>query len=139
MWNTCAWTAEGQRDWIKTNLGPTLEAAGMRRLQLMVLDHNRDALPWYPATVSCSRGACGAKAFLFFFFLMFVEMPFFAILIFLHLTQILEDPETHQFVDGVAIHWYDDDNTGPEVMSELHSLFEDKFLLYTEACDGEFS
>ncbi|XP_063843985.1 putative glucosylceramidase 3 [Scylla paramamosain] len=98
-WNTCAWTAEGQRDWIKTTLGPTLQAAGMRHLQLMVLDHNRDALPWYPAT-------------------------------------ILEDPESNQFVDGVAIHWYDDDNTGPEVMSELHSLFEDKFLLYTESCDG---
>ncbi|KAG0728246.1 putative glucosylceramidase 3 [Chionoecetes opilio] len=99
MWNTCAWTAEDQRDWIKTNLGPTLEAASMRRLQLMVLDHNRDALPWYPAT-------------------------------------ILEDPESNQFVDGVAIHWYDDDNTGPEVMNELHSLFEDKFVLYTESCDG---
>ncbi|MPC89966.1 putative glucosylceramidase 4 [Portunus trituberculatus] len=101
MWNTCAWTAEGQRDWIKTTLGPILEAAGMRYLKLMVLDHNRDALPWYPAT-------------------------------------ILEDPQSNQFVDGVAIHWYDDDNTGPEVMTELHSLFEDKFLLYTESCDGKY-
>ena len=56
MWNTCAWTAEGQRDWIKSTLGPTLEAAGMRHLKLMVLDHNRDALPWYPATVSIFCG-----------------------------------------------------------------------------------
>lgn len=52
FWNTCAWTPEDQRDWIKTNLGPTLEAAGLRRVKLMVDDHNRDTLPWYPATVS---------------------------------------------------------------------------------------
>ncbi|CAL4258628.1 unnamed protein product, partial [Meganyctiphanes norvegica] len=48
-WNTCGWTAEDMRDWIKTNLGPTLEAAGLRRLKLMVDDFNRDTLPWYPA------------------------------------------------------------------------------------------
>ncbi|KAK4323931.1 hypothetical protein Pmani_005390 [Petrolisthes manimaculis] len=46
-WNTCGWTAEDMRDWIKQNLGPTLEAAGMRRLKLMVDDFNRDTLPWY--------------------------------------------------------------------------------------------
>ncbi|ROT65524.1 hypothetical protein C7M84_016509 [Penaeus vannamei] len=50
-WNTCAWTAEDQRDWIKQSLGPTLEEAGLRRLKLMVPDHSRNALPWYPATV----------------------------------------------------------------------------------------
>lgn len=99
MWNTCAWSAEDARDFIKNNWGPTLEAAGMGDIQLMVLDHNRDALPWYPAT-------------------------------------ILEDPDSNKYIDGTAIHWYDDDNTGPEVMDELQSLFPEKFLLYTEACDG---
>ncbi|XP_063590816.1 putative glucosylceramidase 3 [Penaeus indicus] len=99
FWNTCAWTPEDQRDWIKTNLGPTLEAAGLRRIKLMVDDHNRDTLPWYPAT-------------------------------------ILEDPETNKYVDGIALHWYADDWTGPSVMDETQALFPDKFLLYTESCDG---
>lgn len=51
--------------------------------------------------------------------------------------QVLEDADASQYVDGTAVHWYDDDNTGPEVMDQLHDLFPDKFILYTEACDGE--
>ncbi|XP_050706403.1 putative glucosylceramidase 3 [Eriocheir sinensis] len=98
-WNTCAWSAEDMRDWIKSNLGPTLEAADMGHIKLMVLDHNRDALPWYSQT-------------------------------------ILEDADANKYVDGTAVHWYDDDNTGPEVLSELNDLFPDKFQLYTESCDG---
>ena len=52
-WNTCAWSAEDMRDWIKTSFGPAMTDAGLRRVQIMVLDHNRDALPWYPETVRC--------------------------------------------------------------------------------------
>ncbi|XP_069186074.1 putative glucosylceramidase 4 [Procambarus clarkii] len=98
-WNTCAWSAEDQRDWIKTNLGPTLEDANLRRLKLMIVDHNRDTLPWYPST-------------------------------------ILEDEESRQYVDGIALHWYADDWAQPSLMDEIHSLFPDKFLLYTESCEG---
>ena len=39
------------RDWVVADLGPTMEAAGYGDVQIMVLDHNRDALPWYPQTV----------------------------------------------------------------------------------------
>ncbi|XP_018013259.1 putative glucosylceramidase 3 [Hyalella azteca] len=46
-WNTCGWNAEDMRDWIKLNLGPTLEAAGLRRLKMMIDDFNRDTLPDY--------------------------------------------------------------------------------------------
>ncbi|CAL4071152.1 unnamed protein product [Meganyctiphanes norvegica] len=98
-WNTCGWTAEDMRDWIKTNLGPTLEAAGLRRLKLMVDDFNRDTLPWYPA-------------------------------------KMLEDPEAYQYIDGTAVHWYSDRWVGPAVLSELQGLFPEKFILYTEACEG---
>nr|XP_027228108.1 putative glucosylceramidase 4 [Penaeus vannamei] len=101
-WNTCAWTAEDQRDWIKQSLGPTLEEAGLRRLKLMVPDHSRNALPWYPAT-------------------------------------ILEDPAAALYVDGIAIHWYRDDVIGASVMDETQALFPDRFLLYTEACDGSYA
>ncbi|XP_071528318.1 LOW QUALITY PROTEIN: lysosomal acid glucosylceramidase-like [Panulirus ornatus] len=41
-WNTCIWTAEEMRDWIKESLGPTLEAAGLRRLKVMVGDDSRN-------------------------------------------------------------------------------------------------
>ncbi|XP_037785330.1 putative glucosylceramidase 4 [Penaeus monodon] len=101
-WNTCAWTAEDQRDWTKQSLGPALEEAGLGRLKLMVPDHSRNALPWYPAT-------------------------------------ILEDPAAARYVDGIAIHWYRDDVIGPSVMDETQPLFPDRFLLYTEACDGSLS
>ncbi|XP_047486069.1 LOW QUALITY PROTEIN: lysosomal acid glucosylceramidase-like [Penaeus chinensis] len=98
-WNTCGWTAEDMRDWIKANLGPTLEAAGMRRLVLMIDDFNRDTLPWYPKPM-------------------------------------LEDPASAQYIDGTAVHWYSDQWVGPSVMDETQMLFPDKFLLYTEACEG---
>lgn len=51
--------------------------------------------------------------------------------------QILEDPAAARYVDGIAIHWYRDDVIGPSVMDETQPLFPDRFLLYTEACDGE--
>ncbi|XP_042883603.1 lysosomal acid glucosylceramidase-like [Penaeus japonicus] len=100
-WNTCGWTAEDMRDWIKANLGPTLQAAGLRRLVLMVDDFNRDTLPWYPKPM-------------------------------------LEDPESAQYIDGTAVHWYSDQWVGPSVMDETHMLFPDKFLMYTEACEGNW-
>jgi len=99
MWNTCLWTAEDMRDWLKADLGPIMNTAGFADKIIMVLDHNRDALPWYPKT-------------------------------------ILEDPEANQYVDGTAVHWYDDANSYPNLMSETHDLFPDKFILYTEACEG---
>nr|XP_045599908.1 lysosomal acid glucosylceramidase-like [Procambarus clarkii] len=48
--NCCGWTAEEMRDWMKGNLGPSLEAAGYRRLQMMMVDFNRDSLPWFVET-----------------------------------------------------------------------------------------
>ncbi|XP_018012609.1 lysosomal acid glucosylceramidase [Hyalella azteca] len=98
-WNTCAWTAEDQRDWIKTNLGPAFVDAGYDDVKIMVLDHNREFLPDYPAA-------------------------------------ILEDPETYKYVDGIAVHWYSDNNDYPDRLTSTHDLFPDKFLLYTESCEG---
>ncbi|XP_066971336.1 putative glucosylceramidase 3 isoform X3 [Macrobrachium rosenbergii] len=95
--NGCEWNTTNMRDWIKTTLGPTLEAAGMRRLKLMILDHNRDSVPWYPEA-------------------------------------ILEDSDASQYVDGVAIHWYEDKNIPTEKVDLLHEHYPEKFILYTEAC-----
>ncbi|XP_069940551.1 putative glucosylceramidase 4 [Cherax quadricarinatus] len=98
-WNTCGWTAEDMRDWLKTNLGPTLEAAGMRRLKMMVDDFNRDTLPAY-------------------------------------VQPMLEDPDCAQYIDGTAVHWYSDRYVSANVLDETQALDPEKFILYTEACQG---
>ena len=41
-WESCLYTAEEERDFIKQHLGPTLAAAGLQDKQLIVWDHNRD-------------------------------------------------------------------------------------------------
>lgn len=40
-WESCIFTAEEERDFVKSYLGPTLERSGLSRLKLMIWDHNR--------------------------------------------------------------------------------------------------
>jgi len=37
---------------------------------------------------------------------------------------------------GIAIHFYFDQQIGPEVLDEMKRLFPEKSLIYTEACAG---
>lgn len=41
-WESCIFTAEEERDFIKNYLGPTLQKNGMRSKKLIAWDHNRD-------------------------------------------------------------------------------------------------
>jgi len=43
-WESCIYTAEEERDFVKNYLGPTLEKEGMGNKKLIVWDHNRDLL-----------------------------------------------------------------------------------------------
>ena len=43
-WESCIYTAEEERDFLKNYLGPTLEQAGMGDRKIIVWDHNRDLL-----------------------------------------------------------------------------------------------
>lgn len=43
-WESCIYTAEEERDFLKNYLGPTLENAGMADKKIIVWDHNRDLL-----------------------------------------------------------------------------------------------
>lgn len=43
-WESCIYTAEEERDFIKSYLGPTLHRAGMADKKLIAWDHNRDLL-----------------------------------------------------------------------------------------------
>lgn len=43
-WESCIYTAEEERDFLKNYLGPTLENAGMGEKNIIVWDHNRDLM-----------------------------------------------------------------------------------------------
>jgi glucosylceramidase len=43
-WESCLFTAEEERDFVRDFLGPALEKAGLGRLKLMIWDHNRGLL-----------------------------------------------------------------------------------------------
>ena len=50
-WESCIYTAEEERDFVKKHLGPTLAKAGMSDKKLIVWDHNRDLLYQRASTV----------------------------------------------------------------------------------------
>lgn len=44
IWESCIFTGEEERDFVKNYLGPTLQKAGLGEVKLTVWDHNRDLL-----------------------------------------------------------------------------------------------
>lgn len=42
IWDSCLYTAEEERDFVRDHLGPALHAAGLDELRLIVWDHNRE-------------------------------------------------------------------------------------------------
>lgn len=44
VWESCIYTAEEERDFIKNHLGPTLKKSGLGDVKLIAWDHNRDLL-----------------------------------------------------------------------------------------------
>ncbi len=43
-WESCIYTAEEERDFLKDHLGPTLEKEGLKDVRIIVWDHNRDLI-----------------------------------------------------------------------------------------------
>ncbi|MFM8911904.1 MAG: glycoside hydrolase family 30 protein, partial [Flammeovirgaceae bacterium] len=43
-WESCIYTAEEERDFLKNHLGPTLQASGLGDKKIVVWDHNRDLM-----------------------------------------------------------------------------------------------
>ncbi len=43
-WDSCIYTAEEERDFVRDHLGPTLHQAGLGHIKIVVWDHNRDRL-----------------------------------------------------------------------------------------------
>ncbi|QAA30998.1 glycoside hydrolase family 30 protein [Clostridium manihotivorum] len=44
VWDSCIYSAEEERDFLKNHLGPTLENAGLSDVKIYIWDHNRDIL-----------------------------------------------------------------------------------------------
>ncbi|HMR91788.1 MAG TPA: glycoside hydrolase family 30 protein [Chitinophagaceae bacterium] len=43
-WESCIYTAEEERDFLKNHLGPTMEKEGLKDKKIIVWDHNRDLI-----------------------------------------------------------------------------------------------
>jgi glucosylceramidase len=43
-WDSCLWSAEEERDFVRDHLAPALDRAGLGQVQIVVWDHNRDAM-----------------------------------------------------------------------------------------------
>ena len=49
---------------------------------------------------------------------------------------MLGDPEAEKYIKGIAVHWYWDKQAPTLKLDLTNNLFPDKFILYTEACEG---
>lgn len=43
-WDSCVYTAEEERDFVKNHLGPVMREAGMEDVNIIIWDHNRDIM-----------------------------------------------------------------------------------------------
>lgn len=56
-WDSCIYTAEDERDFIKDYLGPTMHKAGYEDKAIVIWDHNRDVIVERAATVLADKDA----------------------------------------------------------------------------------
>ncbi len=57
IWESCIYTAEEERDFIRDYMGPTLEKAGLSSKKLIAWDHNRDLVYQRASTLLNDPGA----------------------------------------------------------------------------------
>lgn len=50
-WDSCIYTAEEERDFVRDHLGPALSAAGLGHVRIVIWDHNRDLMVERAGTV----------------------------------------------------------------------------------------
>lgn len=94
-WDSCLYSAEQERDFVRDHLGPALHAAGLGHVGIVIWDHNRDLM---------------------------VERA----------SVVYRDPEAAKYVWGTGFHWYGAEHF--DAPRQLHDLWPDKHLLFTEGC-----
>ncbi len=57
VWESCLYTPEAERDFVRDHLGPALAGAGLGGVHLLVCDHNRDILYQRASTVYLDSAA----------------------------------------------------------------------------------
>jgi glucosylceramidase len=50
-WESCVFSADKERDFVKNYLGPTLEKQGLANKKIVIWDHNRDYMHQYAGTI----------------------------------------------------------------------------------------
>lgn len=58
-WDSCLWSAEEERDFVRDHLGPALDAAGLGDIRIVGWDHNRDAMLERASVLYADPGAAG--------------------------------------------------------------------------------
>jgi glucosylceramidase len=94
-WDSCIYSAEEERDFVKNYLGPTMKSSSASDVNILIWDHNRDIIVERAKTV-------------------------------------LEDKEAAKYVWGTGFHWYVSEAF--ENVGQVHDMFPDKGLLFTEGC-----
>lgn len=56
-WDSCLYTAEEERDFVRDHLGPALAAAGLGHIKIIIWDHNRDLMVERAAVVYADAAA----------------------------------------------------------------------------------
>ncbi|MBL8352969.1 MAG: glycoside hydrolase family 30 protein [Burkholderiaceae bacterium] len=56
-WDSCLYSAEEERDFVRDHLGPALERAGLGDVRIVIWDHNRDGLVERASVVYADREA----------------------------------------------------------------------------------
>lgn len=95
VWDSCIYSAEEERDFVRDYLGPALKNSPYKDTKLIIWDHNRDIIVERAKTV-------------------------------------LEDELTSPYVWGTGLHWYVSEEF--ENVGQVHDLFPDKHILFTEGC-----
>jgi glucosylceramidase len=50
---------------------------------------------------------------------------------------MLRDQKASSYISGMGLHWYANDISKHALIQDTASKFPDKFILGTEACEGE--
>lgn len=57
VWDSCIYSAEEERDFVRDHLGPALKEAGLGFVKIVIWDHNRDLMVERASTVYADRDA----------------------------------------------------------------------------------
>nr|CAD7397028.1 unnamed protein product [Timema cristinae] len=118
--NRGGWTPETMAPWVVNYLKPALDKAGFGHLKLMICDDQRTNVPNWSENVSEDktegrRNFGGTRR--------------------ATITMWINE-QMRNISSGLAVHFYMDSVNNTDILDRVHQDFPEKFILYTEACNG---